>query len=401
MANYDYINDTGVIVPDTSELLETVQGEYKQALGQDLNLNQSTPQGRLIEAEVEARRRMLVNNAILANTINPEQSFGIFLDALCGLSGVTRIAGTASRVLATIQGVPGTFIPANSRAQSSLGDMWYLENNITIPAVGNTTAYFISGELGPYECPVGSLTKIIDATLGWETVTNNTPADPGVTPESDEALKERRKQNLFRGTSLVESIQAKLNLVPNIRSSSVYENYTNAPITYQGINIDPHSIYVVADGGTDEDVAQAIFESKSDGCGYTGNVTVNVIEPVYGIKYPVSFNRPTIVPIVANITVSVPPQSGVSSEIVEAVKNAVIAYEQGQVEQVDGLKVGTDVSPFEIASAITIQIPDIFVSDVKIAKQGGTPAANSIAININEVGNIGADNITVTVITQD
>lgn len=401
MADFDYITDTGVIVPDTSELLETVQGEYTQALGDDLNLNASTPQGRLIEAEVEARRRMLVNNAALANVINPEQSFGIYLDALCALSGVTRIAGTASRVLASLQGVPGTYIPANSRVQSTVGDMWYLENDVTIPAVGNITAYFISGELGPFECPVGSLTKIIDATLGWETVTNNTPAEPGVTPESDTDLKARRKQNLFRGVSLMESIQAALNLVPNIRSSFVYENYTSAPITYQGITIDAHSIYVVADGGADADVAQAIFNSKSDGCGYTGNVTVNVLDEIYGISYPVSFNRPTTVNITANITVAVPPQSGVSVGIEDAVKNAVLAYEQGSIPQVDGLKVGTDVSPFEIASAINIQIPDVFVTDVKVAKQGGTPAAASIPININEVANIGANNITVTVVATN
>lgn len=398
MANYRYITDKGVIVPDTADLLETVQSEYKQALGKDLNLNPSTPQGRLIEAETASRTQLLEATAIMSNVINPAKSFGIYLDALCALSGITRIAGSSSRVLASIQGVPGTVIAANSRAKNTLGSVWYLENAVTIPATGVQTAYFLSEELGPVDCPVGSLTSIVDAILGWETITNNLPAESGVLPESDEELRQRRKQNLYRGAALIPSIKARLGLVPNIRSSFVYENYTSAPITYQGITINAHSIYAVADGGTDQDVAQALFESKSDGCGYTGNVTVNVKDSSYGIDYPVSFNRPTQIPVTVAITVNVSGNSGISAGLAEAVKNAILAYEAGEVDQVDGLQVGTDVSPFEIASAVSIQIPDIFVSSVKVAKTGQTPATDVIPLNINQVATIGADDITVTVV---
>ena len=37
MANYKYIEETGVIVPDTTEIKQQVQEEYKNALGQDLD----------------------------------------------------------------------------------------------------------------------------------------------------------------------------------------------------------------------------------------------------------------------------------------------------------------------------------------------------------------------------
>lgn len=396
--NYQYNADTGVIVPDTAEVLETVQNEYKQALGEDLNLNPSTPQGRLIEAEAASRVQLLEATAIMANVINPEKSFGVYLDALCSLSGITRIAGSSSRVLASIQGVPGTVIAAGSRAKNTLGSVWYLENAVTIPATGVQTAYFLSEQLGPSDCPVGSLTSIMDAVLGWETITNNLPAQAGVLPESDEALRQRRKQNLYRGSALIPSIKARLNLVPNIRSAFVYENYNSQPVTYQGITINAHSIYAVADGGTDQDVAQALFETKSDGCGYTGNVTVNVKDSSWGIEYPVSFNRPVQVSVSVSVTVKIADNSGNTSDLEQAVKNAVLAYEQGEVEQVEGLKVGTDVSPFEIASAISIQIPDIFVSLVKVAKAGENPTMDLIPVNINQVATISADDITVTVV---
>lgn len=397
MADYNYITNSGIIVPDTSTVLEEVQAEYQQALGSDLSLDPATPQGRLIEAETLSRIAVLENNAQLANTINPDSSFGVFLDAICALFNEQRIAGSSSRVLASVQGTPGTVIQASSKARNTLGSIFYLENTLTIPASGTVTAYFLSEELGAIACPVGSLTTIIDAVLGWETITNNLPAEEGNVSESDAELKVRRRQNLFSGSAFIEAIKARLNLVPNIRSSFVYENYTDQVIDYEGISINPHSIYVVADGGTDADVAQAIFESKSDGCGYTGTTTVNVKDSSYNINYPVSFNRPEIININVEITVKVGNNQGSTGDIVTAVKNAVLAYEAGEIEQVEGLKVGTDVSPFEISSAVSIQVPDVFVASVLIAKTGDTPATAVIPVNINQVASIPEANINVTV----
>ena len=41
---YDYIETTGVILPDTSTLLTDVQSEFQNALGADINLDSSTQQ---------------------------------------------------------------------------------------------------------------------------------------------------------------------------------------------------------------------------------------------------------------------------------------------------------------------------------------------------------------------
>ena len=43
MANYTY-STNGVEIPDTSEILETVQTEFQSALGSDLSLEENTPQ---------------------------------------------------------------------------------------------------------------------------------------------------------------------------------------------------------------------------------------------------------------------------------------------------------------------------------------------------------------------
>ena len=69
---YNYVNRTGVIVPDTSDIQSDVQDEYRSALGTDLDVSPQTPQGRLIAGETTSRTAVAVNNATLANQIKPK-----------------------------------------------------------------------------------------------------------------------------------------------------------------------------------------------------------------------------------------------------------------------------------------------------------------------------------------
>ena len=54
MSNYGWITSRGVVVPDTAELLASVENEWKEAFGQDLVVTPDTPQGVLISAETQA-----------------------------------------------------------------------------------------------------------------------------------------------------------------------------------------------------------------------------------------------------------------------------------------------------------------------------------------------------------
>src|SRR4051794_38182998 len=89
-APFQYINATGVILPDTSGLLSDVQDEYKAVFGADLVVTPDTPQGVLVSAETLARTQVVQNNAALANQINPSIAGGVFLDALLALTGMQR-----------------------------------------------------------------------------------------------------------------------------------------------------------------------------------------------------------------------------------------------------------------------------------------------------------------------
>lgn len=386
--NYIYLDNNGVIVTDTADIKDTVQQEFKNALGENLSLEDSTPQGRLIDMETDARVAVIENNAMIANLFNIRMAFGISLDALGANFGVERIAASSSSVVATITGIGGTVIPEGSQASTQSGYIFYAENDITIPEGGTTTATFLSLEKGEIPCPVGSLSKIIDGTFGWETITNNAAAILGVNKESDESYKARIIAGLFSGNSLLGDYESALSKVENVNSSFVYDNGKGEAITYDTVTIKPHSVYACVDGGNNNDVAQALFNVKSGGSDWNGNTTVSVIDETYGGVYSVSFQRASEVQIYCQVNIDIGTAS--TANPIDAVTDAVNTY-------INKLKVGADVLPFQIAAYIDDNVSGIKITNLQIGTSAGSLSTSDIIIRINQVAKIQTANITVVI----
>lgn len=391
-SNYIYQNN-GIIVPDTADIKETVQNEYKEALGADLSLEDSTPQGRLIDVETDARVETIENNVLVSNSINFNLAFGIILDAWGANFGLYRGKAKSSSVTATITGVAGTVIAAGSQASTQAGDIFYLENQVTIPSSGTINATFLSLEKAAIPCPVGSLTKIIDGTLGWETINNSTAAVLGNKRESDESFKQQfYDSGLFSGMSLVEDYDNAIKNIENVISCYVRDNGTNAAVVYDGVTIAAHSVYACVDGGDNTEIATALFQRKSGGCDWTAiagqSVTVNVVDSTYGDTYQVIFNRPDEISIYADITLSA--GTSTESDLVTAVQTAVTNY-------INTLKIGEDVILLSLASAINAAVPGINLTTLTIGTVPGSLSSSNITIHVNEAAKTTAANINVTV----
>ena len=391
MANYIYLDNNGILTADTSEIKSEVQAEIQTALGADVSLEDGTPQGRLIDMETEARSQVAINNAYICNMWNFNQSSGLALDAWGANFGLEREAATSSRVTATVTGIAGTVISNGSKASTADGYMFYAENNITIGADGTATATFLSVEKGAIPCNTNGLTKIIDGTLGWETITNASPAVLGTTRESDASFKQKfYNSGLFLGFSLWEDYQNALNGVENVLSSYVIDNGEDDAVTVDGVSIPKHSLYACVDGGTDLNVATALLNRKSAGCDWGGtNTSVSVTEPVSGRTYTVVFDRPTVINIEAAITINT--DSVNSDNPQEIVQQAVFDY-------INKLSVNGDVFPFQLAAVIYEALPGVKITGLTVNKSGSTPGTATIEIHINQVAKVNdIDDITVTV----
>lgn len=396
MSNYNYITTTGVIVPDTSTLLSDVQTEFRTAFGQDLIVTPDTPQGVLITGETAARSSVVNNNAALANQINPNLAGGVFLDAICALTGLNRIAATPSTVTGTLTGVSGTIIPEGTRAQTTDNKVFATTGTVVIGVGGTIDASFQSVDLGPISCPAMSLTQIIDGILGWETVFNTDQGVLGANEQSDQSLRTLRKLTLaLQGVALPEAIISGLYTVEGVKSLTFQENVEPDTQVINNIEMVGHSIYVCVDGGTDTDVATSLLQNKSLGCAWNGDTEVIITEAYSGQDYTVKFDRPEPVPISVRIYVV---NTDPLVNAVTAVRAAMIDYVTGGIEGEPGFVVGEDVSAFELAGAVTTEYPSIFVKMCQISDDDYyTWSSIPIAIGVNEIATLNPSNIQVFV----
>lgn len=399
---YQYIDSTGVIIPDTADLQTEVVGEFKTAL-QDPNLPTApeTPQGALIVGEVSARAAVAGNNAAVANQFNPNESGGRFLEALCRLTGLEPPIATPTVIRGvTITGVSNTTVPALSLcAPSSDPNAPLFQTTSAATILGGTATVDIQAVVaGPTPAtPVGAW-QIVSDVLGWETI-NTTGGEPtiGTNKLSDAALRTLRNETLgLNGVGLAESTTSALNDTPGVLSLKFRENVQGTTQTIDGISLVAHSIWACVSGGTDADVAATLLLAKGLGCNWNGATTVNVTDPSSGQTYPVKFDRPTQVPVWVRVTYKAASVSGV--DMSDAITTAVLDYAAGNSVVGPGLGVGVDVSPFELAAAVAAEIPGMFITKVEQSIDGTTYLTSDLVVALDHIAIVAASRISAVAV---
>lgn len=369
VADYKFVTETGVIVPDFSDTREQVEAELRQSEGwADIDMSPETPQGVIATALAVERDAIARNNAQLANQISPNIASGAWLDGLCALTGVYRYRATHSILRGVIlTGRPATIIPAGSIAVGG-GEPWRSMSSVRLDAHGEATADFQAVTAGEIKLAAHGLEGVASSVLGWLGVDNPTAAESGKEEEKDLPLRRRRRNTLAlqtRGTP--EAIISALYALDGVRSLSWHENYTTAPQVVDGITIRQHALYTCIDGGDPQEIAQALLETKDLGAGFVGEEEIEVTDQYSGQVYPVSFSRPVPVEIAVRVTVRPSILDAVSD--IPALSERVLA---GETVSSEGLRVGQSFSPFELAAGINELEPSYTVVDVEHTQDGGT-----------------------------
>ena len=396
--SYSYLINSGTIVPDESTVLADVQQEYRDIYGADLDVSETSPQGKLIAAETKSRIGAAQNNANVANQINPNLGEGIFFDAIWALLGGQRIQESSSTfdTLPDLTGVAGTIIPAGSKAKTSSGDVFISIAEVTLDISGLGSVNFVSEETGEIAAPIGSLTSIVTSVIGWETINNTVAATLGRTQESGAKARQRRRDTVgLNARTGPEAIIAALRNVENLQSLQFRQNIFTTTQVIDTISMVRNSIYVCVDGGSDDDVATALL-SKSAGQAFNGPESVVVTEESSQQDYTVNFERTTGDAVLIRVTANVP--TSVNNPI-NTIRQAVLDYANGIIGDNGGFITGQDVSPFEIGSAINEQSPLIFIRNVEISNKAVVSYSSAVyPVAINIKATILSADITVTLI---
>lgn len=390
MAGQISVTSAGIIVPQASEIKEATQGVFQDAFGSDLSLDDATPQGNLIDGITE--QKQLDNAQILyfLNQLNPKTSRGIYQDALGSIYGIQRKAATHSVVNCVCTGLAGTVLNGiddemPAMAQSTNGDLFQCLVGGTIPASGSITLQFIALETGKVSVAANSVNKIYNVVAGWDAINNPTEGTIGLDVESGSDFEERRRNSLaLNATGSLTSVYSHIFNIPNVTDVFVWENTTSSNVTYRGITLKAHSIYVCQNGASADDLAEAIYNSKSAGCDTNSDslnpLTCTYTDPITGVQYTYGYYIPTATPIYIQINLA----EAISTELEQVIKEALDKEFTGESDLNNPkITIGSTIYASRFYSVIgNLGNSDIILESVKISADG-TNWQDVLSFNMN------------------
>ena len=329
---------TGFSVQEPQEVREEIAQSWINAFKSDdtpdINTAPETPQGQIIDAETLAITQKDAELAFLANMFNPKTARGIWQDALAEIYFIKRKKAVNSRCYCVLTGLNGTLIEKGSKIQSSAdGTYWDLLKDVTINDNSSVTALFECESEGAVIASPNTLTKIITTVAGWDTVNNIQSATVGSLEESQQAFEKRRYDSVaLNSVGTTASVFSRVNQIDDVVGCYVVDNKTNVNKIIDDYLLKPHSIYVAVIGGSNQDIAEAIYRSLSAGCDYNGNTQVTVVDPHTHAKEKVTFMRPTSQNVYIKVNVF---DKDLPDDYENLIKNAVITNFYGQDEQIE------------------------------------------------------------------
>lgn len=252
-------------------------------------------------------------------------------------------------------------------------------------------AIFVCTTSGKRECPIGSLAFIDTPIFGWIAINNLIAGAGSRDVESDIDLRLRHSNSSrVTGSATVKAIRARLlQEVPGVSAVSIFENRSHL---YDGLQ-PPHSFESIVQGGTDQAVAENIWENKPAGIETYGNVSIQITDD-NGDLQPINFSRPVAQYAWVRITVNaLYPEEDLSSSTAQAIIDAVLA-------EGNSLSVGEDVITQRFIGPIynnTTGLGLITIETALTVTPAGPPTYTTAnkAIDRNEIASFDSVRITV------
>jgi uncharacterized phage protein gp47/JayE len=395
------VTPTGFVAKTEQEYFDEEKQLYLD-IDSNWNLDPSTPDGLKLASDAEIFTNLDEAAQQAYNSKDPNKSQGIELDIICALTGVFRDLGSPSTVTLSFTGVNGTVIPAGELYESTVDDsQWATDSEVTI-AGGVASVGATCTVNGSTNADIGTITRIINTIGGLQTVNNASPATSGRDKEDDGDLRLRRAQSVARpGNNQVDSMIGEILSVTGVKQVVIFENDTNVT---DSNGLPPHSIAPLVDGGTDEDVALAIYLKKNPGCALhsVGTlVQVEVTSPVYPQnKKVITFSRP--IDLAMTVVVDITDDGTLPANADDLVTNAIIEYAEGDLIATGcgfnstGFVIGEDVPVSRLNTPVNQvigQYGNSYVTGLTVNGQ----SVGLVPVDFNEISRWLAGNITVNI----
>lgn len=313
------LSSTGFETKTLETIKSEIEADEKAAISPALNVEADTSLGQLngIVSSKLAEVWELAQAVWAAG--DPDMASGFQLTALAALTGTTREPATRTSVEATVNIDDGTSFAPGDLVAHIAGDP--TARFVNVDSVSNSTGSaadftitFQAENTGPVRADAGTLTVIAEAKVGWNTVTNAADHTTlGSEEETDAELRLRRERELAAdGSATVEAIKTDVLRVANVEQVLVLQNFTEATVD----GIPTKSVETIVKGGTDADVAAAIFGSVAGGIRPYGSSSATVTDSM-GQDHSIGFTRPTTRNVYLEFDLDVDPDDYVGDTVVK------------------------------------------------------------------------------------
>lgn len=240
----------------------------------------------------------------------------------------------------------------------------------------------------------GTVVSIATPIVGIEGVTTTADAVGGRDVETAAEYRRRHLATLNSGgNASVEAIRAHLLEVDDVVQVTVLNNRTDDDPDANGLP--PHSVEALVLGGTDADIAQALYESVSAGDRTFGSTTVVVVDG--SNAEPISFSRPTL--LYAHLEISITDGEGYPTvgTPLTTIRDAVIAY---LTDAATAPEMGEDLYRVQLTGPIVLAVPGIAGVTIRTdttAAPGDPPtfAASDITVAARELLQFDSGRVTM------
>jgi len=297
-------DENGLTIETLTEIRENLEAEFRSIYGDDINLDQNSPDGQLLNILAQAKIDLLEQLNKINAGFDPDQAEGRVLDQRVNMNGIQRNGGTYTLVPVEITGDRALNLMGLDDQSDELNpnisnlytikddneNEYYLLESQAIASPGTATYTFRAARIGAVQVSVNTITTPVTVIAGVTNINNSSGASTqGVDEESDFDLRERRKiSTAISATGYLEAIEAAIANIDGVSASIVLENTTD---TTDSNSIPPHSIWAIVEGGDNTAIGTAIYAKKSSGSGMKGAVEVEIERP-NGTTFTAKFDRP-------------------------------------------------------------------------------------------------------------
>jgi uncharacterized phage protein gp47/JayE len=387
MTTYGVTAD-GFVDKPIETILSEIEAAQKAAFGADFDVSAQSPAGQINGIMAIHLRELWEVAQAVYDSLDPDSNEGLSQTRVAALSGTVRSPATKSTVTASVNLDAGITLETGAVASvSGSPNSRFVTTEDATNSGGAPAAVDVEMEAetaGIVVANAGTLTVIETPQSGWNSITNAADATLGTEEETDDELRVRRETELRRaGAAAVDAIAADVAAVDSVTNVTVFENTTDA---VDGDGVPAHAIEVVVLGGAVNDIAQAIWDSRSAGIEAHGDTNGTATDD-NGDSQTVYFSRPSEIRIYVNIVVDT--DSDYPADGDTQIKTAIATWGQA-------LDVGEDLIYTQLYNVIFGISGVVDVTTLEVDTSDPPAGTSNISIGSRELATIDTADVDVT-----